>query len=222
MHGGGPDLDALREELAAAARFEQLTTRALAVVAIIQAAAVPLGVRPVIVGGIAVLIWTGDDLFTTGDIDLVMDVPDELGATLDRLGFVRAEDRRHWHLPDAEVYVEAVASDLDRDARTVDVLVHPRRTVSVLSAVDVLLERLDELMGAAHPLVGEQVIALLGTLDSGESEELVMRAGERRLGRLLSDMRRVTEELASGSRGPLASYEFHQIAGAARKAEYGF
>jgi uncharacterized protein YuzE len=46
----------------------------------IASEAAPLGIHPVVVGGMAVYFWTASEEFVTYDIDVVMEVPDELAA----------------------------------------------------------------------------------------------------------------------------------------------
>ncbi|MCL2770563.1 MAG: hypothetical protein FWD42_10740 [Solirubrobacterales bacterium] len=46
--------------------------RTLEVVALVEELAAPLGIHPVIVGGMAVYFWTESEEFQTHDIDVVM------------------------------------------------------------------------------------------------------------------------------------------------------
>lgn len=96
------DIRALRAEIARAAGIGDLAERTLEIVAVIEAVSTPLGIHPVVVGGMAVYFWTASNKFVTYDIDVVMDVPDALARRLGELGFVRAADGRHWMLPDKE------------------------------------------------------------------------------------------------------------------------
>src|SRR5829696_5426345 len=134
----------LRAALALAARDGDVVQRTLEVVAIVDAIAAPFGIRPVVVGGMAVYFWTARDEFLTYDIDVVMEVPDELDAKLTELGFARITDGRHWRFEDSEVLLEAPSAQLDRDATVVEVELPSGRSARVLSRVDVLLDRLAE------------------------------------------------------------------------------
>lgn len=87
-----PDLGRLRAELAEIAQRADVVERTLEVVALLDAVTAPLGIHPVIVGGMAVYFWTAREEFLTYDIDLVMEVPSELHDQLSRLGFTRARD----------------------------------------------------------------------------------------------------------------------------------
>ncbi len=71
-----PDLMELRAALADAAKIEDLAERSLEVVAVVEAAGAPLGIHPVVVGGMAVYFWTADEAFVTRDIDVLMAVPE--------------------------------------------------------------------------------------------------------------------------------------------------
>lgn len=111
MSESSPSLDRLRADLHRAAEIADATQRALEVVAVIEEAAAPLGIRPTVVGGMAVYFWTEGDEFATYDIDVVMTVPERLAEILAQLGFVRGRDRRHWELPGTEVLLEAPGAD---------------------------------------------------------------------------------------------------------------
>jgi hypothetical protein len=92
-----------------------------------------LGVRPVVVGGMAVYFWTASDDFFTYDIDVVMEVPEQLASTLAALGFTRTSDGRHWTLDDTEVFLEAPSARLDDDTVVTEVELPSGRTATVLS-----------------------------------------------------------------------------------------
>jgi hypothetical protein len=94
----------LRAALVAAAKMEDLAERSLEVVAVIDAAGAPLGIHPVMVGGMAVYFWTADEAFVTRDIDVVMPVPERLAAALADL---RAVQRRVGHVLNAMVELAA-------------------------------------------------------------------------------------------------------------------
>jgi hypothetical protein len=116
----------------------------LEVAAVVEAVAAPLGIRPVVVGGVAVYFWTASDEFLTRHLDVVMEVPEQLADVLAQLGFARAKDGRHWILGGVE------RAHLDRGAVVASVELPSGRTASVLSRVDVLLDRLDELQATGH------------------------------------------------------------------------
>lgn len=81
----------LRAALADAAKIDDLAERTLEVVSVVDAVAAPLGIHPVVVGGMAVYFWTADEAFVTQDIDVLMAVPERLTAALVHLDSRRAE-----------------------------------------------------------------------------------------------------------------------------------
>src|SRR4051812_9173884 len=110
------DLTGLRAELARVAREGDLVERTFEVVALVEEVAAPLGIHPVVVGGMAVYFWTAREEFVTYDIDVVMEVPRELDEHLIALGFSRVADGRHWRLEGTDVLLEAPGTEVDRDA----------------------------------------------------------------------------------------------------------
>jgi len=196
-----------------------VTQRTLEVMAVIEEAAMPLGIRPTIVGGMAVYFWTEGDAFTTYDIDVVMAVPEQLAEILAQLGFVRSKDGRHWELPGTDVLLEAPSAGLDAGVQVVVVRLPSGRSARVLSRVDILLDRLDEFQTTGHQLVAQQALVLLAALTEAEQADLDTRAPERRVTVIVDAMRRLARELPSRSEAP-ASDELHEIARAALRAEY--
>lgn len=70
MCDSNPSLARLRADLHRAAEIDDVAQRTLEVVAVIEEAAAPLGIRPTVVGGMAVYFWTEGDAFVTYDIDV--------------------------------------------------------------------------------------------------------------------------------------------------------
>jgi hypothetical protein len=209
----------LSADLRRVAKAPDLAERTLEVVAIVETVAAPLGIRPVVVGGMAVYFWTASDDFFTYDIDVVMETPDALVDALERLGFTQTADERHWTLEGTDVFLEAPSARLDDDAVVTDVELPSGRTAGVLSRVDVLLDRLAELQSTGHLVVGQQVLALLGGIYEDESADLEARASHRRVSRMLAAMRALSAQIADGRDVP-ASEELHEIARAALRDEY--
>jgi hypothetical protein len=195
---GKVELSELRRELALAAATADVAERALGVVAIVAAVAAPLGITPVLVGGMAVYFWTRTDAFLTHDIDVVMDVPTELQRKLEQLGFTRSTGGRHWTLKGTEVFLEAPSAALDPDAVVVDVEMPSGRSARVLSRVDVLISRLAEFQATGHEDVGLQVLVLLDSIRASEWKDLQGRAASHRLTRILDAMHDLGDELAGG------------------------
>jgi hypothetical protein len=211
---------ALHVELLRAAGRADLAERMLEVAAVVEAVAAPLGIRPVVVGGVAVYFWTASDEFLTRDIDVVMEVPDQLAGLLAQLGFVRTKDGRHWRLEGTDVFLEAPSARLDRGAVVAEVELPSGRTASVLSRVDVLLDRLDELQATGHLVVGQQALALLGGMPQEEMADLDARAEQRRVTKILAAVRTLADDITSGRREPPETDEMHEIARSALRAEY--
>jgi hypothetical protein len=213
-------LSELRAELLRAAGRADLAERMLEVASVVEVVAAPLGIHPVVVGGVAVYFWTASDEFLTYDIDVVMEVPEQLAELLAQLGFARTADGRHWLLEGTDVFLEAPSARLDDGALVAKVELPSGRTASVLSRVDVLLDRLDELQGTGHLVVGQQVLALLGGMPDDEKADLDTRAEHRRVTKILTAMRTLADGITAGRREPPESDELHEIARAALRAEY--
>jgi hypothetical protein len=213
------NISELRAEIAHAARLPDLAERSLEVVAVVDALAAPFGITPVIVGGMAVYFWTATDEFTTYDIDVVMEVPDELARKLDEVGFVRTPDRRHWTLEGTEVMLEAPGSQVDSEAVVTDIKLHSGRTARIISRVDILIDRLDEFQATGHETPAQQSLALLKGLSTDESAELDDRAPARRITAVLNAMRQLADELEAG-RTPPDTSELHELANTTLRTEY--
>lgn len=213
------DLAELRAALEDAARIEDLAERTLEVVAVVDEVASPLGIHPVVVGGMAVYFWTESEAFVTYDIDVVMVVTDRLRATLADLGFEMSRDGRHWRLAGTEIFLEAPSADLDADAVVAEVALPSGRTARLLSHIDILLDRLAEFQATGHQIVAQQILVLLNHVSEDESPEVRARAVSRRIVHALDAMSRLAAEIADG-RQPPESDELHEIARAAQRAEY--
>ncbi|MFI5008950.1 MAG: hypothetical protein ACHQDY_01600 [Solirubrobacterales bacterium] len=209
----------LRADLARVAQTTDVVERTLEVIAVIEIVAAPLGIHPVVVGGMAVYFWVESEAFLTYDIDVVMEVPAELAAKLAELGFVRMPNGRHWELPGTEVFLEAPGANLDSGAVVTEVKLPSGRTAKILSRVDVLIDRLAEFQATGHQIVGQQTLMLLSGLSDDEARDLDVRASGHRVETILKAMRNLAADLAAG-RAPPESYELHDIARTALKAEY--
>ncbi len=214
-----PEASNLRAELVQAAKRIDLAERTLEVVAVVEAVAAPLGIHPVVVGGMAVYFWTASEEFVTYDIDVVMEVPDELAAKLIELGFVRAMDGRHWVLEGTEIFLEAPSAYLDADAVVAEIKLPSGRTAKVLSRVDILLDRLAEFQATGHETPAQQALALLAGLSDTEANDLNARASNRRVGTILKVVGELADDLKAGG-SPPDSGELHEIAREALRSEY--
>lgn len=118
------------------------------------------------------------------------------------------------------MFLEAPSADLDRGAVVAAVELPSGRTASILSRVDVLLDRLDELQATGHLVVGQQALALLGGMPDEESAGLDARAEQRQLTKILAAVHALSDDIMSGRRKPPDSAEMHEIARAALRAQY--
>jgi hypothetical protein len=209
----------LRAELDRAARTDDLAERTLEVVSVVEVVAAPLGIHPVVVGGMAVYFWTESDAFVTYDIDVVMEVPDALDSKLAELGFVRAADGRHWMLEGTDIFLEAPSSRLDADAVVAEIELPSGRTAKVISRVDILIDRLSEFEATGHEDAAQQALVLLADISRDEALDLEARASSRRLGAVLTAVRKLADDLAAGHALP-ESGDLHKIAQDALRAEY--
>ncbi len=120
----------------------------------------------------------------------------------------------------AAVFLEAPSAHLDRGAAVATVELPSGRTASVLSRVDVLLDRLDELQATGHLVVGQQALALLGGMPDEDATDLDARAEQRRVTKILAAVRTLADDITSGRREPPDTAEMHEIARTALRAEY--
>jgi hypothetical protein len=186
---------------------------------VIESVAAPLGIHPVVVGGMAVYFWTASEKFLTHDIDVVMETPDVLARRLGELGFVRAANRRHWTLPDTDIYLEAPSSHLDANAAVLEIELTSGRSARALSRIDILLDRLDEFQATGHEVPAQQALFMLAGLSEEQAQALDRRASEREVTKILQAVREIADDVAAGGEPP-DSGELHEIARAALRAEY--
>jgi predicted nucleotidyltransferase len=97
--------------------------------------------RPIIVGGLAVEIYTRNE-YTTVDIDLILSYRDKADEILTQLGFKK--QGRHWFHPTLLVSVEIpnfVLEDAD-SARVLELILPDGMKVYVIGLEDIILDRL--------------------------------------------------------------------------------
>ena len=192
-----PRLDTLRRALHEFDAGGDKTAEMLEVAAIVQEAVEPAGVRPVVVGGLALASWVAGDVYLTADIDVVMPYSPTVDGILEALGFSR--DGRHWVLEERGIVYEAPGSTLrpDRDDYE-EVRLPSGRTVLVQSPEGVLLIRMEELPGTPRADGFEQCLFLLG---SGEIDDAKVtdRARELSLLPLLRWLREQADAVRAGT-----------------------
>jgi hypothetical protein len=156
-HEEGRELEALRLELERTAGIGDLTEQMLEIVGVVDAALAPLGIRPVVVGGLAVAYWVSG-LYVTADIDVVMPHAAGVDDRLAALGFER--EGRYWTLPGRQPVFEAPGSTLifNRAGYT-EAQLASGRSILVQDAEELLLLRLDEFVARCYGDTRRTVIA---------------------------------------------------------------
>ncbi|WP_329642907.1 hypothetical protein [Gaiella sp.] len=206
--------DALRAELDRTADIADSTEEMLEIAGVVDAALRSTGIRPVVVGGLAVAYWT-TGLYLTADIDVVMPHTAEIDERLFALGFER--EGRFWTLPGRKPVFEAPGSRLEFDpAGFTDVELASGRTVRVQDVEEVLLLRVDEFVATGNADVFQQCLWLLGT-PALDSEHLERRAGEQRLGSALAALTQTAQRIEHDA-ATLELWEITDIAKALRSA----
>jgi hypothetical protein len=219
------------EDLAAAirdtARIEDLIEQMLEVAAIVEETLAPVGVHPIVVGGLALAYWITAGTYLTGDIDVVMPAVPEAEQRLEKLGFER--EGRYWTLPGREIIFEAPGTYLEPSRAGHDGydLVETRtgRLVRVQAPEDVFGGRFGEFIAHGHAEVFQPLLWLLGS-DQMNQKELEGRAEEpeylKQLGiskenflRGLKILREYVEKLQSGEAMP-EMWQIHEIAASLR------
>jgi hypothetical protein len=103
-------------------------------------------IKPIVVGGLSVEIYTRND-YTTHDIDFVSSGWDRFDQVLREIGFIKTE--REWYHIEAELAVEVPDSYLDGDYEKVIELQLPNsRKLYVIGIEDIIIHRLE---GIFHP-----------------------------------------------------------------------
>ncbi|MDQ1911397.1 hypothetical protein RAC89_13230 [Paenibacillus sp. GD4] len=133
------------EQLQDKTKFEKMLHTA----AIITELLLPQGIRPIIVGGLSVEIYTLNG-YATQDIDFVMDGYDLAGEVLGSLGFTKLG--KNWTHANLGVSVEIPSNFLAGDYNKVTELTVADKAVYVIGIEDIILDRL---RAAVHWKSGE-------------------------------------------------------------------
>ena len=135
------------------------------------------GSVPIVVGGVAVELYTGG-AYTTGDIDLVGSVSPRAAQALKKVGFDR--HGRHWVLESAQVFVEFQGEALDPDEKS-SWLEFEGHRVRVISIEDLLVDRLGAWQYWQSAVDGVNALFLWQVqkerIDAERLEHRVIRAG---------------------------------------------
>jgi hypothetical protein len=188
----------LRDELTRALALENETERKLAVVSLIDEQVRRIEWRAIVIGGLAVEFWT-HGAYSTSDIDLYLPPGPAVDDLLAELGF--RKEGRHWVLPKNALFVEAPASFPAEEEDVVEVELRSGRSVLVLSAEDIVIDRLHQFVAGGHSDVAEQGVALLG-IDELDHVRLVGRAQSERLGDALIELERIQQRVRRGEQIP--------------------
>lgn len=124
-------------QLEGKSRFEMMT----GIVAILTSLVEPHGIRPCVVGGLAVEVYTRNE-YTTVDIDLVMTRRDLAHEQLIQVGFEK--EGRYWYHPILKIGLEIPDDELkDADKERVIKLNLPGdKYIYVIGIEDIILDRL--------------------------------------------------------------------------------
>jgi hypothetical protein len=194
-----------RDELTRALALENETERKLAVVSLIDQQVRRIEWRAIVIGGLAVEFWT-HGAYSTTDIDLYLPHGPAVDDLLAELGFRR--EGRHWVLPEHALFVEAPASFPAEEEDVVEVELPLGRSVLVLSAEDVVIDRLHQFVAGGHSDVVEQGVALLG-IEELDYPRLIGRAKSEGLENALIELERIQQRVHRGEEVP--SYELQEI-----------
>lgn len=123
------------EQLHDKSKFEKMIQTA----AIITELLLPQGIRPIIVGGLSVEIYTLNG-YTTQDIDFVLNGYDLASEVFASLGFVKLG--KNWVHSDLGVSVEIPSNFLAGDYDKITELAVADRTVYIIGLEDIILDRL--------------------------------------------------------------------------------
>jgi hypothetical protein len=202
------ELARLREELDATAAISDVTDQMMEVAAIVEEALSPIGIHPIVVGGLAVAYWVAGQHLTK-DIDVVMPQVNEAERRLETLGFER--DGRFWILPGREVFFEAPGTDLEPKAGEFEVVeLASGRSVRVQAAEDVLIVRIQEFVATGHIDVFQQCLWLLGSTGI-DRKQLEKRVCEEHLQEALKALEGYVEKIEAGDELP-QTWELHELA----------
>lgn len=184
----------LRLALGDAVLIEDQTERLLEGAAIIAEAVADLGVKPVIVGGLAVAYWSRTR-YATGEIDFVMPKRADVIERVEALGFEQSLPR-HWVFEETIAF-EAPGAQLDDGDEAELIKLASGRTVLILSIEDMVLWRVREFLHWKDSRGFRHVLYMLGS--SGlDRQRLEHRARETGLAAALHYIEQAADEIRGG------------------------
>lgn len=120
---------------------EDITERKLWVLAQLTRRTAQWAIRPILVGGTAVALYTAG-AYATADVDIVASDRQRVGQILQEMGFQPAG--RHWVHPQWDVAIEIPDTDLAGDPeRVVQIELADGLTVYCIGVEDLLIDRLN-------------------------------------------------------------------------------
>ena len=160
------------------ARISDPLRRTLALVATVTELLADEGVRPILVGGMALQFYTLGG-YVTADVDVVASRRDRVGRVLDQLGFKHQPGFRHWIHEELDLAIEipdeVLAGSLDRVAEVeVD-----GKTAYVIGIEDLIVDRLNASKHWHSKLDGEWAQRLLAMYDDEIDHQYLREACER-------------------------------------------
>lgn len=109
----------------------------------------PKGIKPIIVEGLSVEIYTRND-YHTHDIDFVSDGWNLFDEILTDLGFDRTQ--RVWYHKDAEIAVEVPSNHLEgSEDHIYEILLPSNRIIYVIGVEDIIIHRLEGISFIRYP-----------------------------------------------------------------------
>ncbi len=136
------DFNKLRLKLSDAVRLENPLEQRLAVTAVITDALAPLGIRPVIVGGLAVQFYTWGG-YATQDIDLVISDREIAKKVLEELGFERPFGERNWYYAGKGIVIEVPGEKLAGSPEKVLKIATGHGEIFLIGLEDIVLDRIE-------------------------------------------------------------------------------
>ena len=127
-------LDALKKE-------NDPLRKALGVVAALTEALESEGIRPILVGGVALEFYTLGG-YATKDIDLVVSGREKVKTVLENLGFMHRMGERHWYSTELDVAIEIPDEVLAGSPEKLTVLEIDGKNVYIIGIEDLIIDRL--------------------------------------------------------------------------------
>lgn len=147
-------------------------------------------VKPIIVGGLSVEIYTRND-YHTYDIDFVSDGWHLFDEVLSKLGFNKIQ--REWYHTDAEIAIEVPSSHLEGSLDHVyEIILPSKRRIYVIGVEDIIIHRIEGIaFTLKHPRDDEDYEwayrMFLIHRDNLDKDYLIQKAKEVKIFHLIED-----------------------------------